>query len=77
MNPLLIHSRRYTGRLEDTRVLLGVDIYVAALAIYHSLKRNAHTTSLRATLAELARGFARARQTEPEPELPSGTIIVP
>ncbi|RYD42285.1 MAG: hypothetical protein EOP83_32900 [Verrucomicrobiaceae bacterium] len=77
VNPLLIQSRRYTARLEDTRLLLGVDIYVVALAIYHSLKRNARSADLRASVEELTRGFARVRQTEPEPEIPNGTIIVP
>ena len=68
VNTMLIHSQRLTGRLVDSKVLLGVDIYAAALSIYHSLKRNANTTSLQATVEELTRGFARARQSETEPE---------
>ncbi|MHA3771860.1 hypothetical protein ACXR0O_10025 [Verrucomicrobiota bacterium sgz303538] len=61
VNPMLIQSQRLTGRLLDAKLLLGVDIYAAALAIYHSLKRNAHTASLRATVDELSRGFARKK----------------
>ena len=62
ITPMLIQSQRLTGRLLDAKLLLGVDIYAAALAIYHSLKRNAHTASLRATVDELSRGFARKKQ---------------
>ncbi len=71
---LLTHSQRLTGRLLDTKMLLGTDIYLAALAIYHSLKRNAQTDSLQDAIGTIKRGFAKVRQTEPEPEVPGGTV---
>ena len=67
VNQLLMPARRVTGRLDDAKLLLGVDIYAAALAIYHSLKRNANTTSLKSTVEELSRAFARTNRSEPEP----------
>lgn len=76
VNQLLMPSRRVTSRLDDAKLLLGVDIYAAALAIYHSLKRNAKTTSLQSTVDELSRAFAKTGRTEPEPE-PVGETPMP
>ncbi|RYD64769.1 MAG: hypothetical protein EOP84_32450 [Verrucomicrobiaceae bacterium] len=65
-------------RLQDARLLLGVDLYAAALSIYNSLRRNAQTASLRAIVDELSQGFARPRRTTPEPAPGNGSgIIVP
>jgi hypothetical protein len=66
-------------RLQDARLLLGVDLYAAALSIYNSLRRNAQTASLRTIVEELRLGFARGPRTTtaPAPDNGSGTIIVP
>ena len=59
------------GRINDSLLLTGVDIYAAALSIYHCLRRNADTTSLKETVDELKKGFARPsrkkRQVETAP----------
>ena len=68
--PRLIQSQRVTERLEDSVLLLGVDLYAAALSIYYSLKRNAQTAAMKSTVAELSQAFARPRKPkEPAPEL--------
>lgn len=66
LNPLLIQSEWVSGRIKDARMLLGIDIYAAALSIYNSLRRNAQTASLRATVDQLAQGFARPSRKKPE-----------
>jgi hypothetical protein len=78
MGPLN-RARFAVTRLQDVRLLLGVDLYAAALSIYNSLRRNAQTASLRAIVDELSQGFARPRRTttEPAPDSGSGMIIVP
>ena len=47
------------GKVNDSMLLTGVDIYAAALSIYHCLRRNAGTTGLRDVGEQLKRGFAR------------------
>ncbi len=79
----LNRAQHAVTRLQDVRLLLGVDLYAAALSIYNSLRRNAQTASLRAIVEELSQGFARPRRnqtTEPETPTDSGSgsgIIVP
>ncbi|MHA3772811.1 hypothetical protein ACXR0O_14860 [Verrucomicrobiota bacterium sgz303538] len=62
--PRMIQSQRITERLEDSVLLLGVDIYAAALSIYYSLKRNAQTAAMKSTVAELSQVFARPRKAK-------------
>ncbi len=50
---------RLLGRVKDSLLLTGVDIYAAALAIYHSLRRNGERASLKEVVDELKKGFAR------------------
>ncbi len=66
---------RLLGKIKDSLLLTGVDIYGAALAIYHSLKRNGECASLKDVVDELKKGFARPNrkkngeeQTESIPE---------
>jgi len=50
---------RLLGKVTDAMLLSGVDIYAAALSIYHCLRRNADTASVRESVEELKKGFAR------------------
>src|SRR6478735_5204664 len=56
---LKIQLQRMLSRVDDAMLLLGVDVYAAALSMYHCLRRNADTTSLKETVDELRKGFAR------------------
>jgi hypothetical protein len=55
--------------VNDSMLLTGVDIYAAALSIYHCLRRNADTTSLKDTVDELKKGFARPTRKKPQQEV--------
>lgn len=72
LRTLKLALERLLGMVEDSMLLTGVDIYAAALSIYHCLRRNAETTSLREVVAELKRGFARPsrkKKGEAEPAI--------
>ena len=68
LRTLKIMLEAILGRVNDSMLLTGVDIYAAALSIYHCLRRNADTTSLKDTVDELKRGFARPSRKKKQPE---------
>ena len=58
--------------MQETMMLLGTDIYSAALAIYRSLKANGKEAGLATLLAELGMTFEgqRRKKKQPDPEEP-------
>jgi len=71
---LKIQLQRMLERVDDAMLLLGVDVYAAALSMYHCLRRNADTTSLKETVDELRKGFARPsrkKKADAEPAPPA------
>ncbi|MHA3774151.1 hypothetical protein ACXR0O_21690 [Verrucomicrobiota bacterium sgz303538] len=66
LRTLKIILERLLGRVNDAMLLTGVDIYAAALSIYHCLRRNADTASLKEVVDELKRGFARPSRKKKE-----------
>ncbi|MHA3769965.1 hypothetical protein ACXR0O_00345 [Verrucomicrobiota bacterium sgz303538] len=66
LRSLKIILERLLGRVNDAMLLTGVDIYAAALSIYHCLRRNADTASLKEVVDELKRGFARPNRKKKE-----------
>ncbi|MHA3774141.1 hypothetical protein ACXR0O_21640 [Verrucomicrobiota bacterium sgz303538] len=71
LRTLKIILERLLGRVNDAMLLTGVDIYAAALSIYHCLRRNADTASLKEVVDELKRGFARPSRKKKEPDAES------
>ena len=63
---LKIQLQRMLSRVDDAMLLLGVDVYAAALSMYHCLRRNADTASLKETVDELRKGFARPSRKKKE-----------
>ena len=70
--PVIVQLRVLTQLLEDTEVLLGVDIYNAALALYKVLLITGDTEGLRELIAEYGKRFAK-KKTSTTPADPGTT----
>ena len=72
--PLLVTSRQITQMLEDTYLMLGVDLFNGARGLYKSMQIVADLHGLEAIVASLGEHFARGpRTTEPAPASPNTT----
>jgi hypothetical protein len=75
--PILIQMQTLTTLLEDTMILLGVDIYNGARAIYKTLQVVGDANGLSEILADLGKRFEKkSKQTETpgsSPTNPTGT----
>ncbi len=59
LRPILIEVARLHEALQDTELLLGSDLYVAALEIYAAAKQHGRSEANETLLAEFGRRFAR------------------
>jgi hypothetical protein len=58
LRPIIIEAVRLSESLQDTELLLGSDIYVAALEIYAAAKRHGKSEANDQLLADFGRRFA-------------------
>ena len=74
--PLLIASRQITRLLEDTYVMLGVDVFNGARGLYKSMQLVADLHGLEEIVAKLSLHFARPPRTK-QGETTTGTPTEP
>lgn len=76
LKPRYERLRQITRKLDDTILLLGVDYYNGALAIYRALKSNGQLEGLHPVLLEMGQRFARKPRTPaPAPEATVLTVM--
>jgi hypothetical protein len=74
LKPRYERLRQVTRKFDDTILLLGVDYFNGALAIYRSLKANGQLEGLQPVLLEMGRRFTRGPVT-PAPEAATLTVL--
>ncbi len=68
LKPRFERMRQITRKMDDTILLLGVDYFNGALAIYRSLKANGQLEGLQPVLSDMGQRFARGPEdAEPTP----------
>jgi hypothetical protein len=74
--PVLRDLQKMAKLVEDTTILLGVDVYEAARALYKTLQVMAEANGLSEVLAELAKRFA-GQGKRPKTVPPGGDATTP
>jgi hypothetical protein len=69
--PLLQKATKLQELLDDTLVLIGSDLYVAALDHYAAAKRSGKAGGLDELMGALGQRFARRAKTPPTPPAPT------